>query len=181
MTWCRYGNWDRIRSSIRRCERFRFDYYLLSCSAETLGKRCEALMRMAEKELIEADKKKVSVAASSEGNASGGALGTLSVTVGMRERMAELSKQIAEEARRLASTRAELMRAKGVNTGAIPVAAEEMSASQSFGSGQKGKIIQKGKSTTDMPNSSESEPPRISHTGRPPVELTEDELPDLCR
>lgn len=34
-----YGNWDRVRSSIRRCERFRFDYYLLSCTSEALGKR----------------------------------------------------------------------------------------------------------------------------------------------
>lgn len=34
-----YGSWDLVRSSIRRCEKFRFDYYIQSCSAETLGKR----------------------------------------------------------------------------------------------------------------------------------------------
>jgi SWI/SNF-related matrix-associated actin-dependent regulator of chromatin subfamily A member 5 len=34
-----YGSWDQVRNSIRRCERFRFDFYLQSCSAETLGKR----------------------------------------------------------------------------------------------------------------------------------------------
>ena len=34
-----YGNWDAVRASIRKCERFRFDYYLLSCSADALGKR----------------------------------------------------------------------------------------------------------------------------------------------
>lgn len=30
--------------------RFRFDYFLRSCSADALGKRCEALMKAAEKE-----------------------------------------------------------------------------------------------------------------------------------
>ena len=138
-------------------------------------------MRMAEKELIEADKKKVSVVSSGDGNVSG-ALGNLSVTAGMRERMAELSKQIAEEARRLASTRAELLRAKGVHTGAIPVAAEDVVVSNSLGSGQKGKAVQKAKPAAELLTSvAESEQPKISHTGRPPVELTEDELPDLCR
>ena len=36
---CRYGSWDMVRNSIRRCDRFRFDFYLQSCSAEALGKR----------------------------------------------------------------------------------------------------------------------------------------------
>lgn len=31
-------------------DRFRFDYFLRSCSADALGKRCEALMKAAEKE-----------------------------------------------------------------------------------------------------------------------------------
>jgi SWI/SNF-related matrix-associated actin-dependent regulator of chromatin subfamily A member 5 len=34
-----YGSWDLVRSSIRRCEVFRFDFYLQSCSSEALGKR----------------------------------------------------------------------------------------------------------------------------------------------
>lgn len=34
-----YGNWEQVRNSIRRCDRFRFDFYLQSCSAETIGKR----------------------------------------------------------------------------------------------------------------------------------------------
>ena len=34
-----YGSWDLVRSSIRRCEKFRFDYFLQSCSSEALGKR----------------------------------------------------------------------------------------------------------------------------------------------
>ncbi|CAM9610522.1 unnamed protein product, partial [Ascophyllum nodosum] len=45
-----YGNWDRVKAAIRRSTRFRFDYFLRSCSADTLGKRCEALMKAAEKE-----------------------------------------------------------------------------------------------------------------------------------
>lgn len=36
---CRYGSWDQVRNSVRRCERFRFDFYLQSCSADALGKR----------------------------------------------------------------------------------------------------------------------------------------------
>lgn len=55
-----YGNWDLVRSSIRRCERFRFDYYLLSCTSDTIGKRCETLMRSAERELVEIEKKRAS-------------------------------------------------------------------------------------------------------------------------
>eukprot|EP00903_Cladosiphon_okamuranus_P016661 g15364.t1 len=45
-----YGNWDLVKAAIRRSDRFRFDYFLRSCSADALGKRCEALMKAAEKE-----------------------------------------------------------------------------------------------------------------------------------
>lgn len=34
-----YGSWDEVRNSIRRSERFRFDFFLQSCSTETIGKR----------------------------------------------------------------------------------------------------------------------------------------------
>ena len=34
-----YGSWDQVRNSVRRCERFRFDFYLQSCSSDALGKR----------------------------------------------------------------------------------------------------------------------------------------------
>lgn len=115
---CRYGNWDRVRASIRKCERFRFDYYLLSCSADTLGKRCEALMRVAERELTEIDKKQASSDSSHLINASNSSLQQsskfLSNATGERssDRMQEILKQIDEEARRLAVTRIELQRAK---------------------------------------------------------------------
>ncbi|CAM9180317.1 unnamed protein product, partial [Phaeothamnion confervicola] len=52
-----YGNWDQVKAAIRRSDRFRFDYFLRSCNAADLGKRCEALMKAAEKENLEWDKR----------------------------------------------------------------------------------------------------------------------------
>jgi SWI/SNF-related matrix-associated actin-dependent regulator of chromatin subfamily A member 5 len=52
-----HGSWNRIRSSLQRSDRFRFDSYLQSCSEEALGKRCELLMRSAERELAEIERK----------------------------------------------------------------------------------------------------------------------------
>jgi SLIDE len=54
-----YGAWDQVKAAIRRSGRFKFDYFLRSCSADTLGKRCEALMRAAEKENAEWEKRAV--------------------------------------------------------------------------------------------------------------------------
>jgi len=53
-----YGNWDKVKMALRKCDRFRFDYFLRSCSSEQLAKRCEQLMRSAEKENSEYEKKK---------------------------------------------------------------------------------------------------------------------------
>ena len=52
-----YGNWDAIRNSVRKIERFKFDFYLMTCSTDIIGKRCETLMRSAERELLEIEKK----------------------------------------------------------------------------------------------------------------------------
>ena len=52
-----YGNWHQVRLAVRRLDRFRFDYYLQSCTAEALGRRCESLMRLVEKELGELEKR----------------------------------------------------------------------------------------------------------------------------
>ena len=52
-----YGNWARIRSEVRACPAFRFDYFLRGLSAADLGKRCENLMREAAKELAELEKR----------------------------------------------------------------------------------------------------------------------------
>ena len=53
-----FGSWDLVQNSIRRSERFRFDFYLQSCTAETLGKRCELLMRSLEREMAEVERKR---------------------------------------------------------------------------------------------------------------------------
>jgi hypothetical protein len=45
-----YGNWERIRSELRRCERFRFDYTLLGRGTDEVRRECERLMREAERE-----------------------------------------------------------------------------------------------------------------------------------
>ena len=41
-----YGNWEQVRNSVRRCERFRFDFYLQACSTDVLGKRCAFLISL---------------------------------------------------------------------------------------------------------------------------------------
>ena len=185
-----YGNWDRVRSSIRRCERFRFDYYLLSCSAETLGKRCESLMRMAEKELAEMDKKKTVASGSAVGD--GGvtaaviAGGVANSSVGMRERLTELSKHIAEEARRLALTRGELLKAKGGSSMSAIVAMEtsangssSVSAAAASSSASKPKAGAKSRPSTDGAADPSKTP--NSHSGRPPKNLASDNIPELAR
>jgi SWI/SNF-related matrix-associated actin-dependent regulator of chromatin subfamily A member 5 len=176
-----YGNWDRVRSSIRRCERFRFDYFLLSCSAEILGKRCESLMRMAEKELAEMDKKK-SVATSSaaaEGSATAAAA-TATSSVGMRERLTELSKHIAEEARRLALTRGELLKAKGGSSVSAIVATDggSSAAAGPSSSSKQPKPAAKPRASTDGKEDSKG---ASVHSGRPPKNLASENLPELAR
>jgi len=57
-----YGAWDLIRTAVRRCEKFRFDFFLQSCSEEILARRCEALMKAAQRELTELESKKAAAA-----------------------------------------------------------------------------------------------------------------------
>ena len=113
-----YGAWDRVRDSIRRCDKFRFDYFLQSCSVETLGKRCETLMRAAERELNEMEKKKTPDAAGfttplSTTSTSSSAL----VHEQNIKKVSVLRAQITAEARKLAATKLEL------KTGKVPTAA----------------------------------------------------------
>ncbi|CAM9745440.1 unnamed protein product [Chrysoparadoxa australica] len=56
-----YGAWDKVKAAIRRSDCFRCDYFLRSCSSDALGKRCEALMKAAEKENAEWRKRQFSV------------------------------------------------------------------------------------------------------------------------
>jgi len=48
-----YGAWDEMRAEIRRSEAFRFDFFLKSRTPLELNKRCDALVRMLEKDAIE--------------------------------------------------------------------------------------------------------------------------------
>jgi SWI/SNF-related matrix-associated actin-dependent regulator of chromatin subfamily A member 5 len=95
-----YGAWDRVRNSIRRCDLFRFDYFIQSCSAEAVGKRCETLMRAAERELIEIEKKESK--GKSSKNSGGGFLDAFDAN---KAKLSSLNKQINDEARKLAIAR----------------------------------------------------------------------------
>jgi len=60
LCWVRkygHGQWEAIRLAIRRCDKFRFSFYIRAMSAESIGKRCEQLMRACERE-VEAIQKK---------------------------------------------------------------------------------------------------------------------------
>lgn len=46
-----YGQWEAIKFAIRRSAAFRFDYFLKSLPIDAIGRRCEQLMRFAEKEV----------------------------------------------------------------------------------------------------------------------------------
>ncbi|RLN75764.1 hypothetical protein BBJ28_00010208 [Nothophytophthora sp. Chile5] len=45
-----YGAWDRIKQEICAMETFAFDYYLRSRTAAEIGRRCDSLMRICEKD-----------------------------------------------------------------------------------------------------------------------------------
>ena len=48
-----YGAWDEMRAEIRRSEQFRFDFFLKSRTPVELSKRCDALIRLLEKDAFE--------------------------------------------------------------------------------------------------------------------------------
>ncbi|CAB9508745.1 Probable chromatin-remodeling complex ATPase chain [Seminavis robusta] len=52
-----YGQWNAIKMAIRRSPAFRFDYFIRSLSVDLLGKRCEQLMKFAEKEVEQLEQK----------------------------------------------------------------------------------------------------------------------------
>ena len=51
-----HGQWEAIRLAIRRKEAFRFDYHFRSMTTHDIGKRCEMLMRAAEREVEQLQK-----------------------------------------------------------------------------------------------------------------------------
>lgn len=155
-----YGSWDLVRSSIRRCDVFRFDYYLQSCSAESLGKRCEILMRSAERELIEIERKKQVL---SEGAASQKSRNLAELN---RERLVDLEKQIESESRRLAHVRSQMKKLNKSNEG------DSALVSKSSNSNEKvSKTSSKSKASSST-----------STTGRTLLRPVPDGLlPELCK
>lgn len=172
-----------MRSSIRRCERFRFDYYLLSCTADVIGKRCEALMRAAEKELIELDKKSAASTAALSAHSSilGGDL------VGSRtDRMTQLIKQITDEARKLANTRTELQKLKAVPStgagsgGATQTILKLTAADSGVGHGQGAKKAAAGEGKGAKSKAEDDEERLVLHRFNDRI-VPEELIPELLR
>ena len=46
-----YGQWLAVKNAVRRNPNFRFDYFLRSLAVDAIGRRCEQLMKAAEKEV----------------------------------------------------------------------------------------------------------------------------------
>jgi len=84
-----YGNWDQLKTEIRKSWRFRFDWFIKSRTPQELSRRCDTLIRLIEKENedLESDEqsKKGSkrISASGKGSdASGPPVGKKRKTVG---------------------------------------------------------------------------------------------------
>lgn len=52
-----HGQWESIRLAIRRCDKFRFNYYLRAMSTDTIARRVEQLMRASEREVEQLQKR----------------------------------------------------------------------------------------------------------------------------
>jgi len=68
-----YGNWDELKLAVRKSWLFRFDWFLKSRTPQELGRRCDTLVRLAEKDVeavLEAEKK--AAKAASKGTSSKG-------------------------------------------------------------------------------------------------------------
>eukprot|EP00606_Chrysophyceae_sp_TOSAG23-5_P000494 GSChrysophyteH2.ASY1.ANO1.908.1 assembled CDS len=104
-----HGSWNRIRSSLQRSDRFRFDSYLQSCSEEALGKRCELLMRSAERELAEIERKQTDSLANKNKDATADQL-----------KLATLQTSQKEWHRKMANIRTQMRNLKDPNGKAAP-------------------------------------------------------------
>jgi hypothetical protein len=162
-----YGSWDQVRNSIRRCERFRFDFYLQSCSAEVLGKRCELLMRSAERELSEIEKKRQMEASQAA---------TKNASDVARLRVNEINKQMEEETRKLTLARAQMKKLRAeLSTGTTPakVKAEKQDRDE-----DREAVTKKAKSAPSAFNAAS----KSSGPSRPTVHAVPADLyPALCR
>jgi SWI/SNF-related matrix-associated actin-dependent regulator of chromatin subfamily A member 5 len=179
-----FGNWEQVRNSIRRCERFRFDFYLQSCSAETIGKRCETLMKSAERELLELERKR-----QAQGDLNNAAAGGNNVKSSAsditRLKIKEISKQIEDDTKKLALVRAQVKKLKSsaisdptskkkAAAAAPAFAIEEMAVA--------GNPEDEGKDfAAASRKSSGKEGSTGSTRGGIPTPLPEDLYPQLCR
>ena len=105
-----YGNWDRVRTSIKRSDRFRFDFSLQCASEEQIGRRCELLMRSAEKELMDIEKKEADESGTNSANPGSGSSNAIGNED--RDKIREITKKQAADAKKLATIRAQLANAR---------------------------------------------------------------------
>jgi len=92
-----YGQWEAIKFAIRRSNHFRFDYFFKSLTVEAIGRRCEQLMRAAEKE-VEAMEKLAIEEAEKEGRTLGpGEIKLPMFKESQAKKRAEQQKKIMEE------------------------------------------------------------------------------------
>ena len=52
-----YGNWEELKTAFKTSPLFSFDWYVKSRSGQELGRRCETLVRLIEKENQEYDER----------------------------------------------------------------------------------------------------------------------------
>ena len=163
-----YGSWDMVRNSIRRCDRFRFDFYLQSCSAEALGKRCELLMRSAERELAEIERKKQAADSMNTGSAR-----PRSAADTNKERLLELTQQINLEGKRLGKLRTQLQKVKAPPASATGQSATSKAARDSTGSASGG--------GSKRPSAASESDAAGGKPGNRALAVPDGLLPELCK
>lgn len=128
-------------------------------------------MRLAEREIIEIDRKQ-QAADSANSSSSTDAL-VPDENLSSQERLTELVKQIAEEARRLANTRAELQKAKKQHAELLETEKQSKSTS-----GKKSKSQASAPATETTNEGHTAEP---GQKGIPKMPVPEHLVPELCR
>ena len=150
-------------------------------------------MRVAERELLEIEKKRVAIESLSSGDgprgrASAGSAGADA----SKDRVAELKAQIEEEARRLCVVRAEMLKMKSSGTAASGLI-QALTSTAAGGKESAGQTVGEAKSSAGSETAAGKEAEKgnaVSEKDRRPVgnprgvpmRLVPDELiPDLCR
>ncbi|KDO34757.1 hypothetical protein SPRG_00818 [Saprolegnia parasitica CBS 223.65] len=129
-----YGAWDKIKREIHQADVCTFDYYLKSRSSAELGRRCDALMRICEKDNLDFEQKEKRDSALK----------------------AELQQQRKDLAERIAAAKADLNRNQARVDEMIMKEAKKMQAQREAKRAKKeGKApaVEKKASATDMSES----------------------------